>query len=351
MRSQRTEKEKLTTSGKTQPTKPSDVSRSFVGHAGRVFGRCMDACNKRLGNGVFPAGLFAVAGTVILIAGLFYAFSGTTPVFQTDAEQAPKQDKIEKTTIPLAEIDFAELRQIGKKKREQATRDQAIVDASNANEKTGDRMKAGTEFDLSNIGNSLSNVESINDDKVSKMVKEVRAHGILRDRKIQREVADKAPPEIVQKTRDIIYNISNREGAINALRAMTPEERQEVMRLAPGVAQQMGDAENRDGYVWRALRALNKGVSDTIVNPISELLGISGTEEEIAMLQQLESLRAQEAGPSRADDPWYVRGPLGAIEMAHWAMLAALLLYFIRSSGPIRRTGSPTGAKSGRMGK
>lgn len=154
---------------------------------------------------------------------------------------------------------------------------------------------------------------------------ELEGEVILEERQNARAYAEKAPPEMVAKTRAVLENItnaSNRFGAIEALRAMSPEEQEEVMRLAPGVMQQLGD--DRGNIAWRALNSLWKGTNEGIINPTSELLGGFGlTPKEIETAKYLEGLRAQDAGPQRPDDPWYTRGPLQALEMAPWSIQAA----------------------------
>jgi len=161
-------------------------------------------------------------------------------------------------------------------------------------------------------------------DSQSYRIAQAKARVAVKQRQEQRAYAEQASPEMRKKTEDVlkyITNNSNRFGAIEALRAMPPEERDEVMRLAPGVMQQLGD--DRGNPISRTANALWKGFNESFTNPLTELVGLSGSPEEVEIARQLEGLRQQEAGPSRADDWMISRGALGAVEMVPFAVAAA----------------------------
>lgn len=156
-------------------------------------------------------------------------------------------------------------------------------------------------------------------DPVEEIAK-LEAGAILRRRKRDREYVEQAPKEMVEKARDLIGS-ADRWAKISKWRNMTPEEQQETLRLAPGIAQQFGD--DRGNIGWRALTALSKGSGEQVANPLLEFFGLGGTEDEVEKLGYIESIVGREAGPARPDDPWYERGPLQAIEMAPFAITAA----------------------------
>ena len=107
---------------------------------------------------------------------------------------------------------------------------------------------------------------------------------------------------------------------------MTPEQRQEALRVAPGIGQQMGD--DRGGAVARCFAALSSGLTYRLMNPIIELFGIGGTPEDIGFIRQLDEMALQEFHPYRPGDPWYERIPLQAIEMLPLAFLIGALVFF-----------------------
>ena len=49
---------------------------------------------------------------------------------------------------------------------------------------------------------------------------------------------------------------------------MTPEQREEALRLTPGVAQQLGD--DRGGAIRRTWGAISRGVSHGVSQPMAE---------------------------------------------------------------------------------
>jgi len=138
----------------------------------------------------------------------------------------------------------------------------------------------------------------------------------IENRRQQRAYAEQAPPEIAAPAREMVANLGDRTKVLDIYRKMTPEQRQEALNLAPGIAQQLGD--DRGGAVGRALGAVSRGISHGVSQPIMELTGLGGTPEEIDYIRQLDAAAAQEFNPARPGDPWYERGPLQAAEMAPW---------------------------------
>ena len=141
-------------------------------------------------------------------------------------------------------------------------------------------------------------------------------------RRQQRAYAEKPPSTIAQITvdpaREMVENLGDRAKVLDTLRKLSPEQREEALRLVPGIAQQLGD--DRGGAVGRTLGALSRGVS-SIAQPAMELAGkvigtdLGGTPEEIAFIRQMEAAKAQEFAPALPSDPWYERYPLQALEM------------------------------------
>lgn len=141
-------------------------------------------------------------------------------------------------------------------------------------------------------------------------------------RRQQRAYAEQAPPEMAEPVKEMLSNLGDRQQVLSVIRQMTPEQRQEALRLAPGIAQQLGD--DRGGVVGRTLGAVSRGISHGVSQPTMELVGSvtgsdwGGTPEEIEYIRQLDAAAAQEFNPARPGDPWYERGPLQAVEMAPW---------------------------------
>ncbi len=142
-------------------------------------------------------------------------------------------------------------------------------------------------------------------------------------RRQQRAYAEKAKSTdatTVDLTKEMLTNLNNRSMVRGTYRQMSPAQRQEVLKLAPGIAQQLGD--DRGGLAVRAINAVTGGIAD-VSQPIKELAGqVTGTDwggapEEIEFIRQLEGV-SQEFAPARPDDPWYVRGPLQALQMTPW---------------------------------
>jgi N12 class adenine-specific DNA methylase/adenine-specific DNA methylase len=142
-------------------------------------------------------------------------------------------------------------------------------------------------------------------------------------RRQQRAYAEKAKSTdatTVDLTKEMLTNLNNRSMVLGTYRQMSPAQRQEVLKLAPGIAQQLGD--DRGGLAVRAINAVTGGIAD-VSQPIKELAGqVTGTDwggapEEIEFIRQLEGV-SQEFAPARPDDPWYVRGPLQALQMTPW---------------------------------
>lgn len=139
-------------------------------------------------------------------------------------------------------------------------------------------------------------------------------------RKKQRAYAEKPPSTLaaitVDPAREMVANLGDRAKVLDTMRKLSPEQRQEALKLAPGIAQQLGD--DRGGVVGRTLGALSRGVSHGVSQPIAELVGLGGTAEEIEYIRQLDAAASAEFSPARPGDPWYERGPLQAVEMAPW---------------------------------
>ena len=153
---------------------------------------------------------------------------------------------------------------------------------------------------------------------ISRRVADAEVGSALEDRAAQREYATQADPEALASTKEMLENLGKRGTVLEVLRKLTPEQREEVLKVAPGLAQQMGDEGNRGGVPYRAIGALSRGVSHGFTQPISELVGTGGTDEEIEFIRQLDSAAAREFHPGRPGDPWYERGPLQALEMLPW---------------------------------
>jgi hypothetical protein len=145
-------------------------------------------------------------------------------------------------------------------------------------------------------------------------------------RRQQRAYAEQAPPEIVEPTKQMLASRGDRYKLLEILRKMTPEQRQEALRVAPGIGQQMGD--DRGGAVARCFAALSSGLTYRLMNPIMELFGIGGTPKDIGFIRQLDEMALREFHPYRPGDPWYERIPLQAIEMLPLAFLIGATVLF-----------------------
>jgi hypothetical protein len=148
----------------------------------------------------------------------------------------------------------------------------------------------------------------------AKMFAESEANDAVVARRNQRAYAEKASltdPDTYVATTRMLLGTGNRSDQLEAYRKLTPKQREEALRLAPGIAQQFGD--DRGGMASRTIDAVNRGVSG-VAQPIMELTGLGGTQEEIDYLRKLNSA-SQEFAPARPDDPWYQQGALQAAEM------------------------------------
>lgn len=155
---------------------------------------------------------------------------------------------------------------------------------------------------------------------LAERVARAAADNDIEARRQQRSYAEQAPPEAVAPVKEILTNLGDRRKVLGILRSMTPKQRDEVLKLAPGVAQGLGD--DRGGGISRTLDAIGKGISHGVSQPLMELVGAGGTSEEIDYIRKLEAA-AQEFSPARPDDPWYEQGPLQAAEMAPWMTTVA----------------------------
>jgi len=160
---------------------------------------------------------------------------------------------------------------------------------------------------------------------VLKLLGEVKGEMELGARRQQRAYAEQAPPEMVTPVKEMLGNLGNRRYVLEVLRKMTPEQRQEALRLAPGLAQQMGD--DRIVGLARCVAAFSRGVTHGWVNPIMEFVGIGGTAKEIEFIGQLEEIAVQEFHPYRPGDPWHERLLLQAIEMLPWVFVIGALIF------------------------
>jgi hypothetical protein len=146
-------------------------------------------------------------------------------------------------------------------------------------------------------------------------------------RRQQRAYAEKPPSTLAQITvdpaREMLANLGDRAKVLDTYRKLSPEQRQEALRLAPGIAQQLGD--DRGSIIGRVGGAVSRGVTG-ISQPAMELAGKvtgsdwGGTPEEIAFIRQLEGAAAQEFNPARPGDPWYQSAPLQAAEMVPFSV-------------------------------
>jgi hypothetical protein len=122
-------------------------------------------------------------------------------------------------------------------------------------------------------------------------------------------------PEEFEKTRAILSNLNDRSALLEIWRTASASEKQNILKIAPQVANTMRD--ERGGFLSRAGHAIQSGVAN-VSQPIMELIGTGGTDEEIEVVRHFEGLASQNFTPARPDDPWYERGPLQAIEMVPW---------------------------------
>lgn len=136
-------------------------------------------------------------------------------------------------------------------------------------------------------------------------------------RRQQRAYAEEASlrdPDAYIATTKMLLNTGRRNEQLDAYRKMTPEQREEALRLAPGIAQQLGD--DRGGLGARLLDAVARGAA-AVSQPVMEIIGAGGTAEEIDYLHKLNSA-TQEFAPAREGDPVYQSAPLQAVEMMPW---------------------------------
>ena len=152
---------------------------------------------------------------------------------------------------------------------------------------------------------------------ISQMLADAEVRMAIRQRRAQRAYAAKAPEEIRSAAQQLLGATEDRWTALDVWRGLGPEQRQEVMRVAPGVGQEMGY--ERPGFIGRMGQSVGAGIAG-VSQPIMELVGAGGTDEEIEVMRYLDAIRSQEFAPARADDPWYQRGPLQALEMVPHAM-------------------------------
>jgi hypothetical protein len=148
----------------------------------------------------------------------------------------------------------------------------------------------------------------------------------VKTRRQQRAYAEQARLEAVTPVQEILSSLGDRGKVLGIVRKLTPKQREEVLRLAPGVAQQLGD--DRGGAVARCVAAVSSGLTYRLVNPIMELFGIGGSLKDIEFIRQLDEMALREFHPYRPGDPWYERIPLQAIEMLPLAFLIGATVFF-----------------------
>lgn len=161
--------------------------------------------------------------------------------------------------------------------------------------------------------------------RYSKMLAELNVEDQLANRADKRKAAEQASPEIAEPVREMLSNLGNRAKVLGVVRKLTPKQREEALRVAPGVGQQMGD--DRVVVFARCVAAFSRGVTHWWVNPIMELVGIGGTEKEIQFIRKLDEIATQEFHPYRPGDPWSERVPLQAIEMLPWVFVIGGLIF------------------------
>ena len=155
---------------------------------------------------------------------------------------------------------------------------------------------------------------------LAERVAKAAADNDIETRRRQRSYAEQAPPEVVAPVREMLSNLGDRRKVLGILRGMTPEQRDEALKLAPGIAQQLGD--NRGGSVARFGQSVGAGISQGVVQPLMELTGTGGNSDEIDYIRKLEAA-AQEFAPARPEDSWLERGVYGAAQMAPWMLTVA----------------------------
>jgi hypothetical protein len=156
----------------------------------------------------------------------------------------------------------------------------------------------------------------------AKMFAESEANDAVVARRNQRAYAEKSSltdPDTYIATTKMLLTTGGRDQQLEVLRKLTPEQREAALKLAPGIAQQLGD--DRGGAVMRTIDAVSRGAAG-VAQPIMEFTGLGGTREEIDYLHKLNSA-SQEFAPARPDDPWYSRGALQAAEMAPGMVMMA----------------------------
>lgn len=160
-------------------------------------------------------------------------------------------------------------------------------------------------------------MRAVGDDRYLKLLTEFEVDNQIAARAEQRKQAEAAPPEVAGPAKEMMANLHARRQVLGLLRNLTPEQRAEALKIAPGIAQGMGD--DRGNLATRAIGAVRQGVSD-FSQPIMEMAGVGGTPEEIDYIRQLQAAANQEANPARPDDPWYQRGPVQAAGMVPYAI-------------------------------
>jgi len=148
-------------------------------------------------------------------------------------------------------------------------------------------------------------------------------------------------------TPEILGNLGDRRAVLGLWRSATPAQQQQILQRAPAIAE--GMRSERGGALSRTASALGRGVS-AVAQPIMELTGFGGTEDEIRAIHQLEGVAAETIAPATSRDPWYQAGPLQALEMVPW--MATVVGGGAAGAGLSKATGlAPAMAKLAGMGR
>jgi tetratricopeptide (TPR) repeat protein len=253
----------------------------------RLFARGREACAKRP-EILELAAFFAMVGSLMLIGVLFQGIITPTHMgkYQFDVNRGASVEQEGQDSTKGAGVGQVD------------EREQAIIDRHKKEMPQGSLLQG---------------------------IAQARADEEIGVRRQQRAYAEQAAPEMVKPAREMLSNLGDRNEVLGILRQMTPEQREEALRVAPGVGQQMGD--DRVVVFARCVAAFSRGVTHGWVNPIMELVGIGGTEKEIQFIRQLDEIATQEFHPYRPGNPWFERVPLQAIEMLPWVFVIGGLIF------------------------
>lgn len=114
------------------------------------------------------------------------------------------------------------------------------------------------------------------------------------------------------KAVEAMSSLGDRRKLLGVLRSVPKKQRDEFLVEAARISRSEG--ERRPGLPTRVGQAVSVGVAG-IAQPIMELAGIGGTDEEIAIIRQLEGIRQGTFAPSIPTDPWYDKAIVRAAGM------------------------------------